>query len=340
MSTLSKHSPLGYGNVRKLMVFCLCLIGYLITACSASHNEPQTLLRLGHGLSTDHTVHKAMVKMAERLEELSSGTMAIVIYPNGQLGAERDLLELLQIGSLAMTKVSASPLESFVPAYKLFSVPYVFRDHDHFWRVLNSNVGRELLLAPEPARLRGLGFYDAGSRSFYTTRAPINHPDDLSGLKIRVQKSLTSVEMVKRLGGAATPIAWGELYTALQQGVVDGAENNPPSFYLSKHYEVARFFSLNEHTYVPDVLMISLPVWNQLTPQQQAWVQQAADESIEYQKVLWAEQTELALSALKDAGVTITKPEKQPFEQRINSMHQSFSNTPVGEAIHAAKAIP
>ena len=194
--------------------------------------------------------------------------MSVVIYPSSQLGTEREMVELLQIGSLAMTKVSASPLEGFAPEMKIFSIPYIFRDNEHFWRVLNSDLGNDLLSGVEDFRLKGLGYYDAGSRSFYTNDKPIKTPSDLNGLKIRVLNSPTAVATVRALGGAATPVAWGELYTALQQGVVDGAENNPPSYYLSRHYEIARYYSLDEHTSVPDVMLASLPVGDCLNEQQ------------------------------------------------------------------------
>lgn len=311
------------------LLACLCL-----GLWGCSKQQPVTVLKLAHSLDPGHAVHRAMEHMGHRLHELSNGTMRIDIYPSGQLGAERELIELLQIGSLAMTKVSASPMEGFVPEFKVFSMPYVFRDHGHFWRVLESELGQGLLQAGETVRLKGLGFYDAGSRSFYTTHKPIHHPDDLSGQKIRVQKSQTSVAMVNTLGGSATPIAWGELYTALQQGVVDGAENNPPSFYLSKHYEVSRYFSLDEHTYVPDMLLISLPIWRRLTPQQQAWLQQAANDSVNYQRVLWQQVTTEALEALSAAGVTITHPPKGPFREAVTPMHQTYAGTSVGQLLH------
>ena len=213
--------------------------------------------------------------------------MRLDIYPGGQLGAERDLIELLQIGSLAMTKVSSAPLEAFVPEMKIFGIPYVFRDKDHRWKVVNSDLGKQLLLAGEKYFLRGMCYYDAGSRSFYTIDKPIKTPKDLEKMKIRVMKSITSVKMVKALGGSATPIPWGELYTSLQQGVVDGAENNAPSFYLSRHYEVCKYYSLDEHTAVPDILLMSTVVWNNLSPEEQKLLQAAVDESVDYQKILW-----------------------------------------------------
>jgi len=319
-------------------VLLAAALGLLLAACQG--REAVTVLKMAHGLDTGHPVHKAMLHMAQRLGDLSAGSMRIDIYPGGQLGGERELMELLQIGSIALTKVSASPLESFAPQFKVFSIPYVFRDQGHFWRVLEGELGRELLLAGEPVRLRGLGFYDAGSRSFYTTDEPIDTPQDLQGKKIRVQNSITSVEMIRVLGGSATPIPWGELYTALQQGVVDGAENNPPSFYLSKQYEVARYLSLDEHTSVPDVLLVSLPIWQRLSPRQQQWLQQAADESVSYQRELWQQATREALAALEAAGVTITRPDKAPFREAVKPMLQGYRGTAVGDFIDRINAVP
>lgn len=298
-----------------------------------------TVLRLGHTLDTQHSVHKAMEYLGERLAHYSNGTMKVVIYPSSQLDTEREMVELLQIGSLAMTKVSASPLEGFAPEMKVFSIPYIFRDNEHFWRVLNSELGSKLLSGVEDFRLKGLGYYDAGSRSFYTNDKPINHPDDLKGLKIRVLNSPTAVATVRALGGAATPVSWGELYTALQQGVVDGAENNPPSYYLSRHYEIARYYSLDEHTSVPDVMLASLPVWNSLTAQQQEWLTQAMADSVTYQRALWQTSTEESLAKVKAEGVTVITPDKSAFVEAVKPFHKSFENSPIGDLITQIKAM-
>ena len=298
-------------------IFASVTLLLLLGACQK--NDRQQTLKLAHTLNIDHPVHKALIYMAERLKEKSDGAMAIDIYPSGQLGGERELIELLQIGSLAMTKVSSSPLEEFIDEMKVFSTPYLFEDNDHFWRTLNGDVGRHILLSGESVFLRGLGFYDAGSRSFYSVNKPIHTPDDLAGLKIRVQQSQSAIQMVNTLGGSATPIAWGELYTALQQGVVDGAENNPPSFWSSKHFEVAKYYTLDEHTMVPDIILISQYTWDHLNPQQQGWLQSAMDESVVYQRKLWAEATEEALEAVAAAGVEIIRPNKAPYQQKVQS---------------------
>lgn len=305
----------------------ISLLNLSLLGCSS--DEKHITLKLAHNLDTSHSVHQGMIFMNERLKELSNGTMDIKIYPNGQLGSERDAIELLQIGSLDITKVSASPMENFVPKMKIFSIPYVFRDHEHFWTVLNGDIGKSLLVEGEKVRLRGLAYYDSGARSFYTRDKPIYTPKDLEGLKIRVQKSKTSVRMVESLGGSATPISFGELYTALQQGVVDGAENNPPSFYLSKHFDVARYYTLDMHTSVPDMLLISSHAWNKLTKTQQGWVQKAASLSVPYQRKLWKKSSDDALKAVEAAGVTIIRPDKSKFQDAVKDMHDSYKDTAV-----------
>lgn len=303
-----------------------------LAGCGKS-SQGITELRIAHSLDTNHPVHQAMMHMADVLDELSDGSMQIDIYPNGQLGSERELIELLQIGSLAMAKVSASPLEGFAQEMQIFSIPYIFRDQDHYWRTLEGPIGKELLLNLESVRLRGLTYYDAGSRSFYMRNHAVRTPSDLVGRKIRVQKSQTSVQMIETLGAAATPIAWGELYTALQQGIVDGAENNPPSFYLSHHYETSKYYILDEHTSVPDILIISDHIWDNLDKQQQSWLQQAAAESTTLQRKLWQEATEDALNKVREAGVEVILADKKPFREAIQVMHDSYRGTPISKLL-------
>ncbi len=297
-----------------------------LSACAPQRNV--RVLDLAHGLDTSHPVHRAMEVFAAEVERRSHGELVVRIYPAEQLGSERECLELLQIGSLAITKVSASVLESFVPAMGVLGLPYVFRDRDHRFGVLGSEVGRELLATTTPYRLRGLTFYDAGERSFYTRDRPVRVPADLDGLKIRTQESAIAMSMVRALGGSATPISWGELYTALQQGVVDGAENNPPSFHLSRHYEIARYYSLDEHTAVPDVLIIGTRVWNALDPRERQIVQEAADVSALKQRIFWAAATEEALEAVRAAGVEILRPEKVAFAEKVEPMLAEIEGDP------------
>lgn len=313
---MKKNSPL-------LRVLLLTVV-ILLSSCESQ--KTTKTLRLGHALDTQHPVHKAMVILGEELKKQSQGKLLLNIYPSGQLGGERECLELLQIGSLDITKVSAAVLENFIPEYKVFSVPYMFRDKAHTFSVFDSEIGESLLLKGEKFRLRGLTFYDAGSRSFYMKENPIKAPSDLKGKKIRVQKSNMAVAMVNDLGGSPTPISWGELYTALQQGVVDGAENNPPSFYTSKHYEVCKFYSLDEHTAVPDVLLIGTDTWSRLNEQEKEWVKQAVKVSTAVQRKLWAASEKESLVAVEKAGVQIIYPDKKPFEAQTKGILQLFDD--------------
>ena len=316
--------------------FTVLLALTFLVGCA--ERDETVVLKLAHALDTGHPVHKGMVHMAERLQHYSDGRMRMDIYPSGQLGAERELVELVQIGSLDITKVSTSPLEAFVPLMQIFSLPYVFRSRDHMLNVLDSEIGARLLESVEIARLRGLGYYDAGSRSFYMVDDPVETPADLAGKKIRVQKSQTSVKMIAAMGGSATPISWGELYTALQQGVVDGAENNPPSFHRSRHYETCTYYALNEHTSEPHILLMSLRTWEDLDAQQQAWLQQAVDDSVAYQRTLWQPATQAALDAVREAGVIVTRPDKQPFMDAVAPMKASYAGTAIGDLIEQIAA--
>ena len=267
--------------------------------------------------------------------------MRIDVHPAEQLGTERECLELLQIGAIGMTKVSASVLENFVPRYAVFSLPYLFRDEAHRQAVFHGPIGEGILAAGEDQGLRGLTYYDAGSRSFYSKDKPIRHPRDLAGLKIRTQESSLAMGMVQSLGGSATPIAWGELYTALEQGVVDGAENNPPSFHLSRHYEVARYYSLDEHTATPDVLLVSATLWNDLSPEEREILEAAADASATLQLELWQKATEEALEAVRAAGVEVVTPDKTPFVEAVDAVYDRYRDRPeILELVRAIRSVP
>ncbi|MCG6187575.1 TRAP transporter substrate-binding protein [Maribellus maritimus] len=300
---------------------------FFVTSCS-THSE-KTELKLAHGLPTDHPVHKAMMFMAQRCSELSDGQLTIEVYPAEQLGSEQQCVELVQIGSLAITKVSAAVMESFTDAYKVFGLPYIFKSKEHSFKIMDGEIGKDLLLSTEDKWIRGLTYYDAGSRSFYTIDKPIHTPDDLAGLKIRVMRSITAVEMIRALGGSATPISWGELYTALQSGVVDGAENNPPSLYTSRHYEVCKYYSLDEHTTIPDVLVVSKIIWDKLSEQEQKWLQQAADESAVLERKLWADSEKESLEEVQKAGVEVIYPDKEPFIEKVQPLLESYKDNEV-----------
>lgn len=308
----------------------LALAGFVLVVLLSGCSQISDVryLKVAHSNDASHPVHKSLLYMAKRATEISDGKLQIDVYPSSQLGQERECIELLQIGSLAMVKTSTATMEGFARNFKVLSIPYIFRDTEHQFKVLNGEIGKELKLEGEKYWLRGLCFYDAGSRSFYTKDQSVEAPQDLVGKKIRVMPSNTAMNMVQQLGGSPTPISYGELYTALQQGVVDAAENNLPSFYYSRHYEVCKYYSVNEHAMIPDMVLISTHVWNSLNKEEQQWLQQAANESVAFERQAWKEAVQESLEAVKAAGVTVTYPDKSKFEDKVEPMYNNYKDEP------------
>ncbi|MFK7932248.1 MAG: TRAP transporter substrate-binding protein [Saprospiraceae bacterium] len=319
---------IGYlGGIRYLTLLFL-LLATVFSTNSCQQISDQKVAYLAHTLPITHPVHQGMEVFAEQVVKLSNGQLKVKIFPDGQLGTEREVLELLQIGSIAMTKVSAAAMANFAPEYKVMGVPYLFRDKGHLFNVLEGEIGESILEAGSEYLLRGLCFYDAGSRSFYTKNQPIRTPQDLDGLKIRVMNHQMSVDMVNQMGGSATPMAYGELYTALQQGVVDGAENNPPSFITSGHYEVCKYYTLDEHSSIPDVLVIGTKYWQTLSEEEQQWMKDAAKISVTAQKKFWSDNVAECMQQLAAANVEIIRPDKSLFAEKTQAVLQEFATDP------------
>jgi tripartite ATP-independent transporter DctP family solute receptor len=308
-----------------LLAAPLALVGYGLWLGADPGTGAARTLRLGHGLSRDHPVHRGLEFMAAEVARRSAGALRVEIYPDEQLGPERNLIELLQIGSLAMTKVSTAPLESFSPRFKVFALPYLFRSRRHFWDVLDGSIGAELLEASLPYRIVGLAFYDAGARSFYVNRRvdrPIRRPADLEGLSIRVQRSRSAVRLIELFGAKPVPIPFGELYTALDTGTVDGAENNPPSLYSTRQYEVTSYYSLNEHTFVPDILIMSVDTWQRLSAVEREWIEGAAHASSLQQRIYWEESVEESLRVMREAGLEVLEDvDREAFAAAARPMY-------------------
>lgn len=300
----------------------------LLTACGTDENV--RVLRLAHALDVTHPVHLGMAEMSRQLEVLSGGTMRVQIFPNGQLGGERETAELLQLGSIDLTKVASSVIENFIPEMAVYSLPYLFDDSDHYWKVFQSDLGRRILRDGERYWMRGLCYYDAGFRSFIIRGRRVGVPEDLRGLKIRVMPSNLQIQTINALGGHATPMSIGELYTAIQSGVVDGADGNAPTLYQTKLFEVSDYYILDEHSSPPDVLLISTHTWNSLSAEQQAWLEQAVSESVEHQRRLWEESSDRALAAMREGGLEVIFPEKAPFRQAVQPMYERLRGTSMG----------
>jgi len=293
-------------------------------------------LKIAHSLPTSHPVHAGIEHFAERVSHYSGGQLRFTVFPNGQLGDESQTLEQLQTGTLDMAKVGGAVLGSFVPVAKVFSMPYLFRDEEHYWTALNGPVGQDMLEAlatieeGRPSGFRGLTYFDAGSRNFYADR-PIRTPEDLVGMKIRVQNDPVAIDTVRALGASPTPIAWGELYTALQQGVVDGAENNPPSFVSSRHFEVCKAFSFDHHSRVPDVLMISSSLWDSLDDKARDWLELAAEEASQFQRKAWQAGTDEAIRIMREEGVQIYEAEIPLFMKAAEPVRAKYATGAIKE---------
>jgi tripartite ATP-independent transporter DctP family solute receptor len=309
-----------------LSAFLILLLLFLLSSCNRSgqdDTDAKTII-LAHAMHPTHPVSIAMERMAEKVDRYSEGKLKVKIYPAAQLGSERKLLELIQIGTIGMTKVSAATMENIVPAMQVFSLPYLFRDKDHVFKVQDGEVGQQLLLEGVPYRLKGIAYYDAGSRSLYTTKRAVRSPEDLAGLKIRVMESVIAMRLMRTMGGSPTPLSYGELYTAFQGGIVDGAENNPPSFFTSRHYEVCSYYTLNEHSTIPDVLVIGTQIWENLNDEQRAWLRRAIDESVAFQRELWHTFEEESLETIEKSGVTIIYPDKEPFRRALEPLYDTI----------------
>ena len=308
-----------------LNILTTCFIATAIAAFavrSAQTSGSVQVLRLGHGLSADHPVHQAMLHMADRLRELSSGTMELRIFPSGMIGSEDECFKQAQNAQIEFAKCSAAVLDGSVPEFQVVGAPFLFRDSDHFWAVMNGEIGKSLLKKIDG--LMGICYFDAGARSLYTTKKPVRSVDDMKGLKIRTQKSSIAMQSMEALGASPTPISWGELYTALSQGTVDAAENNIPSFVTGRHFEVCKYFIFTEHQRVPDVLVMSRKIWDGLTPEQQGWIEQAAAEANAFQREAWRKSEEVNEKIARDAGVEFITLDREPFMERSKPVYDAF----------------
>ena len=296
-------------------MFVAAVLGAFIIRPKRGASSDRIVIKLAHGLEESHPVHQGMLFMRKRLEELTGRRASLDVYSGGVLGSETDCLEQVQKGELAMTKVSTAAMEAFLPEMKVFSVPFAFRDAEHFWNTLHSPVGERMLEMGVTRNFRGLCYYDSGDRNFYSTKKPIRTVEDVSGMKVRVMNSRTAMDMIKAMGGSPCPISWGELYTALAQGTVDAAENNPPSFVSSRHYEVCKYFIATGHQRIPDMLIVSTRTWDGLPEHIRKAMRQAAAESETFQRELWKEMTETSLAKAKESGVEIITPDLESFRK-------------------------
>jgi tripartite ATP-independent transporter DctP family solute receptor len=287
----------------------------------------------------DYPTVKAVQSMSDELSKATNGKISIKVYPNSQLGGERDTIEQVKLGALDFIRVNSGTLNTVCPAITVPVLPFLFRDKAHMRAVLDGPIGDEILADCEAHGLIGLAFYDSGARSFYAT-TPIRSLDDLKGKKIRVQQSDIWVSMMKLLGANATPMPTGEVFTGLKSGLIDGAENNWPSYDNFHHYEVAKNYSLSEHSMAPEVLLISKRLFDSFTPGEQALVRQAAKNSVGYMRQLWDAMEVTSRQRVEKAGVEVITIDKTRFQAAVQPLYDQFVTDPkLRDMISRIKAV-
>ena len=283
-------------------------------------------LKLGHNLAEDHAVHIQLTSFAEQVKEKTSGSINIQIIPNGTLGSEADMISQIQAGALDMAKVSASTLGNFSEKYNAFSVPYVFNDQAHYYSYMDSDSAKAVFESTDDQGFRGLTWLDSGARSFYTKATAIRTPADLKGLKIRVQDMKSQTDMMNYLGGIPVAMSYGDVYTSLQTGIIDGTENNETALTTGKHGEVCKVYSVDQHAMIPDVLIMSEKVWKQISPEDQEIILEAAHNSTEAHKVMWDTAIEEAVKEAQETmGVEfVYDVDKEAFREATQPMIEAY----------------
>ncbi|MES2581857.1 MAG: TRAP transporter substrate-binding protein [Pseudomonadota bacterium] len=276
----------------------------------------------------DYPTVLAVRQMGEALSKATNGKHSIKVFSKSALGIEKDTIEQTKLGAIAMTRVNAAPMNNICAATMVPTMPFLFRSTEHMRKVLDGAIGDEILKDCEAQGFIGLAFYDSGARSMYTVKKPVKTLADAKGLKVRVQQSDLWVSLLEAMGANATPMPFGEVYTALKTGLVDAAENNYPSYESSRHFEVARFYNKTEHSLAPEILLFSKKVWDTLSAEEQKQIRVAAKDSVIYMRKLWDEREEKSLAIVKAAGVQIVDVDKASFQAAMKPVYDKFIKDP------------
>ncbi|MCS7232701.1 MAG: TRAP transporter substrate-binding protein [Synergistetes bacterium] len=305
--------------------WCLAML-VVVLLVSVSWAQAPVVFKSADNQPDGYPTVEAVKFLGKVVEEATKGKYKIQVYPGAQLGSEKETIEQALLGAIEMVRCSTLTLSGFYEPMGILSLPYLFRNYDHQWQAVLGAPGQELIDSmSKNLNLVALAWFEAGARSFYTIKAPIMKPEDVKGLKIRVPESPVLTNMVKFLGGAPVHLPFGEVYSALQTGVVDGAENNPPSYYAMKHFEVAKHYSLDEHTRIPELVIMSKSVWEKLSPEEKMIFKMAGQAASVYQRILWKQFEERSLKAVQEGGAKIYNPDKGPFQQAIKPFYDQYS---------------
>lgn len=289
--------------------------------------EPEFIFSYAENQTEDYPTTLGAKRFAELVEERTGGRIRIIVRAEAELGTEKEVLQQLQYGGIDFARVSLSQLAELVPEMNVLQMPYLYENSEHMWRVLDGEIGNTFLGYVSSNEMIGLSWYDAGARNFYSADRPITCLEDIQGMRIRVQESEVMADMVETLGAQALPITYEEVYSNLERGLCDGAENNWPSYNAMHHYEVAKYYSVDEHTRVPEVQLCSIHTWEKLSEEDRQIIRECAEESALYQRELWAQSEEEARQAALANGaveVQLTPEEKQRFRQEMSGIYEKY----------------
>lgn len=276
----------------------------------------------------DYPTVMAVNYMSDIISKKTNGKHTIKTFFGGTLGSEKDTIEQTKLGGLDLVRINVAPMNNICPTTMVPTMPFLFKSKEHMRKVLDGPVGEEILKSCEAQGFVGLAFYDSGSRSLYTVKKPVKTLADAKGLKVRVQQSDLWVSLLEAMGANATPMPFGEVYTALKTGLVDAAENNYPSYESSRHFEVAKYYNKTEHSMAPEILLFSKKVWDGLSPDEQKQIRAAAKESVGYMRKLWDEREAKSLAVVKAAGAQIVEVDKASFQGAMKPVYDKFLKDP------------
>lgn len=312
--------------------FLLCIfMAVSLSGCgsgpAAKASTPEFVFTYAENHPEDYPTTLGGYKFAELVEERTSGRIQIIVRAGGVLGDEKTIIEQLQFGGIDFTRVSLSPLAEFIPKLNVLQMPYLYTDREHMWSVLEGEIGDDFLNSFDGSDLVALSWYDAGARNFYNSQRPINTLEDMKGLRIRVQESELMMGMVETLGAIPTPMAYDKVYSGLETGMIDGAENNWPSYESSHHYEVAKYFTIDEHTRVPELQLCSESTWKKLSKEDQMIIKACALESAIYERKKWTEREGISERKVRYSGsevVELSAEEKAKFQKAVIPMYKDY----------------
>jgi tripartite ATP-independent transporter DctP family solute receptor len=296
----------------------------LWAALAAGAAGAQATLRSADIHPDGYPTVEAVKHFGSLLEQKTNGRYKVQVFHSAQLGQEKDTIEQTRFGVIDLNRINMGPFNNLIPETFVPALPFIFRSVDHMRKTMDGPIGEQILKAFEPHGLVALAFYDSGARSFYNSKRPINTPADMKGMKIRVIQSDLFIDLVNALGANATPMPPGEVYSALQTGVVDGAENNWPSYESFRHFEVAKFYSLTEHSMSPEVLVMSKKSFDKLSPADQKAVRDSAKESVAKMRELWEAREKVAEQKIRSSGNQINPVDKQPFIDAMKPVYEKY----------------